>query len=74
MTESTIFIISGVVFLALIPLVPKMVRFRIAVLRWLHWNWFAELFERNFDAFTWAIRAILLVAGVVLVGIGIGWF
>lgn len=71
MSQQVLFIAVGVVLLALIPIVPLMLRFRIKVLRWLHWNWFAELFERNFRSFTLAARLILLVGGLVLLVAGI---
>lgn len=65
MPEHVLFFIAAAVLLALIPLVPSMMRLRIAVLRWLHWNWLAQLHERHFDGFTLAARMVLAAAALI---------
>ena len=65
MPEQVLFFIAAAVFLALIPLAPSMMRLRIAVLRWLHWNWLAQLHERPFGGFSLAARILLAVAALI---------
>jgi len=48
MQAQTYYIIAAVIMLGLIPLVPKMMNFRILVLRKLHLNWLANLHENHF--------------------------
>ena len=52
--------------LVLIPLAPKLVRLRIRILRWLHWDWAVNLLERHFDGWVLFFRVVLFVVAVVL--------
>ena len=54
----------------LIPLAPKLVRLRIRIRRWLHWNWAANLLEKHFNCWVWFYRTCLLVVGAVLLYLG----
>ncbi|MCK5125621.1 MAG: hypothetical protein KAR42_05155 [candidate division Zixibacteria bacterium] len=56
---------------ALIPIVPKMVTLRIWILRKLHLRWFANFHEKYFDGMVIAVRVILAVIAVILIGLGI---
>ena len=47
----------AVLSLILIPLAPKLVRLRIRILRWLHWDRAVNLLERHFDGW------VLFLAG-----------
>ena len=60
----------ALVSLILIPLVPKLVRLRIRLLRLLHWNWAANLVEKHFDGRVLASRIILLVIAATLLYFG----
>jgi hypothetical protein len=51
----------------LIPLVPRMLQLRVAVLRKFHWNWFADFHERHMAGLIWFVRAILLVLALLLI-------
>lgn len=56
--------------LILIPLAPKLVRLRIRVLRWIHWNWAANLLEKHFDGWVLIFRIVLFVIAAVLLCVG----
>lgn len=70
-TEQVAFFIGAAVLVALMPLVPKIVVFRIRVLRFLHLTGFADWHERNFRVVAIALRSILAViaAGLLIIGI-----
>ena len=57
----------AILFLFLIPLAPKLVRLRIRVLRWLHWNWAANLLENHFRGWVLFVRIVLFVVAAALV-------
>ena len=57
-------------FLILIPFAPQLVRFRIRILRWLHWNWAVNLLEKRFDVWVWFFRIVLFVIAAVLLYAG----
>jgi hypothetical protein len=67
MTSPYIFFGLAVLMAVLIPLVPRMVQIRIAVLRKLHFHRMADFHERHGEGIVWAVRGILAVLAVVLV-------
>jgi len=52
--------------LAVMPLVPKAVRLRIRVLRWIGWNWAANLLEKYFDDWVIFGRIVLVIMAVAM--------
>ncbi len=60
----------AVLSLILIPLAPKLIRLRIRLLRWLRWNWGANLLEKHFDGWVLFRRVILFVIAAVLLYVG----
>ena len=60
----------AILLLILIPFAPQLVRLRIRVLRWLHWNWAADLLENHFLGWVSFFRIILFVIAAVLFYIG----
>ena len=60
----------AILLLILIPLAPKLVRLRIRILRWIHWNWAVKLLEKYFDGWVLFVRIVLLVIAVVLLYAG----
>jgi hypothetical protein len=60
----------AILSLILIPFAPKLVRLRIRILRWLHWDWAVNLLEKQFDGWVWFFRIVLLVIAAVLNYIG----
>jgi hypothetical protein len=52
--------------LILIPFVPRLLRLRIRILRWLKWNWAAELLQRRFDVFVVVFRVVLFIIAIML--------
>ena len=56
----------AVLALFLIPLAPKLVRLRIRILRWLHWDWAVNLLEKHFDGWVLFFRIVLFVIAAVL--------
>ncbi len=57
-------------FLILIPLAPKLIRLRIRILRWLHWDWAVNLLEKHFDGWVLFVRIFLFVIAAVLLYVG----
>ncbi len=57
----------AVFFLALIPFATQLLRLRIRLLKWLHWNWAVRVLEDHFQFWTWFLRILLAVMGVVLI-------
>ena len=66
MTKQAYYLIVAAILLVLIPLVPQLLRIRIALLRKIRWTWLADLNERNFGGFVIASRIIMLVIAAVL--------
>lgn len=60
----------AILLLCLVPLAPKLVRLRIRFLRWLRWNWAADLLENRFQGWVLFFRIMLLVVAVVLLYLG----
>ena len=60
----------AILLLVLIPFAPQLVRLRIRILRWLHWNWAANLLENHFLGWVSFFRIILFVIAAVLIVIG----
>lgn len=56
----------AVLFLILIPFAPQLVRLRIRILRWLHWNWAVNLLESHFQGWVVFFRILLFVIATVL--------
>ena len=60
----------AVFFLILSGLAPQLVRLRIRILRWLNWNWAANLLENHFGAWVVFFRIVLVVIAAVLLYAG----
>jgi hypothetical protein len=56
----------AILVVALMPLAPHAVRFRIRVLRWIGWNWAANVLEENFEGWVAFGRAVIVVTAIVL--------
>jgi len=67
MASPYVFFGLAVLMGVLIPLVPRMVQVRIAVLRKFHFHRLAAFHERHGEGIVWAVRGILAVLAVVLV-------
>ena len=63
--------VIAILLLILIPLVPKWLRLRIRFLRWLHWDWAANLREKHFQGGVLFSRIVLFVVAVVAVVIAL---
>ena len=61
------YIVIAAILFVLIPIVPKMIRFRIAVLRKLKWNGLANFHEKYFDQLVVVIRVIVAIIVALLV-------
>ena len=58
--------------LALIPFAPQLLRLRLRFLRWIHWDWAANLLEKHFGRWVMLFRIVLIVIAVVLLYLGWG--
>jgi len=56
----------AVLVVALMPLVPHAVRLRIRVLRWIGWNWAANVLEKSFDGWVAFGRVVIVVTAIAL--------
>ncbi len=61
----------AVLLLILIPFVPQLVRLRIRVLRWLHWNWAVNLLESHFQDWVVFFRVLLFLIAALLFYVGL---
>ena len=61
MEGKILFIGLGAVMLCLIPLVPKLLRFRIRVLQGLRFEWLARFHERHFSVLVLVVRFVLRI-------------
>ena len=61
----------AILLLVLIPIAPKLIRLRIRILRWIHWNWAANLMEKHFQGFVLFTRIVMFVAAAVLFYVGL---
>jgi hypothetical protein len=66
----TVLFALAILSLILIPFAPKLVRLRIRLLRWLHWNWAARLLEDHFDGWVIFFRIVLFILALGLLYIG----
>ena len=57
---NTVLFALAILSLILIPLAPQLVRLRIRILRWLHWNWAVNLLEKHFDGWVLFLRMVAL--------------
>lgn len=71
MTQAVALLIIGVVCLALVPIAPRMVSLRIHVLRFLHWQSFADWHQRHRAGLTLGLRLVMTALGVVLITMGL---
>ncbi len=71
MSKSIVLVIIAAILLGLIPIIPRMVALRVRVLRFLHWNWFADWHERNAHGITVGVRIFLAVLAVYLLTLGL---
>lgn len=67
----------GLLALALLLLVfvrfmPRLVRLRIRLLKWLHWRWAANLLEKHFAAWVLFFRVLVLAIAALLVFFALG--
>jgi len=65
----TFFALSALA-LILVPFMPHLLRLRIRILRWIRWNWAANLLENHFAGWVLLFRVLLSVVAVVLFGAG----
>ena len=71
MSQNILFFMMAALFLCLIPLVPRLLNLRIRVLRFIHWNWLAELHERFFDRLVVIIRVMMSIGVFILLFFGV---
>ena len=68
--DTWLLFVIAIVLLILIPFVPQLVRLRIRILKWLHWNWAVNLLENHFPARVLFFRIALFVIAAVLLFFG----
>ena len=59
--------VIAILSMILIPLMPKLLRLRVRLLRWLHWDWTANLLENHFRGWVLFARIVLFVVAVVAI-------
>ncbi|MGD8539930.1 MAG: hypothetical protein PVI66_14540 [Candidatus Aminicenantes bacterium] len=62
-----LFVAIALILIVLIPIAPKLIRFRIAVFRKLKWNCLANFHEKHFDQLIIVVRVILALIIAILV-------
>ena len=71
MEAKIFFILLGIIMLALIPLVPRLLRFRIRILERLRLEWLAGFHERHFSGIVLVIRVVLVAVGALMLVLGL---
>ena len=71
MSETVYFFILSAIMFLMAVITPKVLKLRIRVLRFMHWNWFADWHQRNFAGFVIAARIILVCIGFLLLYFGL---
>lgn len=61
----------AILALILIPFVPSLLRIRIRFLRWVHWDWAANVHEKYFEGLVLGIRIGLCMVIMVLLYLGL---
>ena len=60
----------AILSLALIPFAPQLLRLRLRFLRWIHWDWAANLLEESLDRWVMLFRIALIVIAAGLLYFG----
>ena len=66
MEELLLFLLITVIMIILIPVSPRMIRFRIKVLRILKWNSLADFHERHFAQIVTIARTVIVLIVILL--------
>lgn len=66
MEELLFFLLITVIMIILIPVSPRMIRFRIKVLRILKWNSLADFHERHFAQIVTIARTVIVLIVILL--------
>lgn len=67
---SPLLFVLAAFLLLLAPIAPKLLRIRVRILRWLRWNWGADLIENHFAGWVLSIRIVLVAVAAVLLYAG----
>ena len=67
MDNTLVLVFIPAVMVALLPIVPQMVEFRIRVLEWIGWTSMAELHQNAFSQIVISVRVVLVLLGLVFV-------
>ncbi len=60
----------AILSLSLIAFAPQLLRLRLRFLRWIHWDWAANLLEKYFARWVMLLRMVLIVIAAVLLYLG----
>ena len=52
--------------LVCVPVTPQLLRLRVRLLRWLKWNWAADLLEKYFPRWVILVRIVLIIIALTL--------
>ena len=66
MEELLLFLLIAVIMIILIPVFPRMIKFRIKVLRILKWNSLADFHERHFAQIVIIARTVIVLIVILL--------
>lgn len=66
MEEFLLFLLIAVIMIILIPVFPRMIRFRIKVFRILKWNSLADFHERHFAQIVTIAQTMIVLIVILL--------
>jgi hypothetical protein len=69
MTSWLMFAIA-VLAVLMIPIAPQLLRFRIKIMRWVHWDWAGNVLEQHFEGWVRFIRIVLALIAAALIYFG----
>ena len=70
MEKQMYYIIIAIILAAMIPLMPKIIRIRIAILRWLRFKRIADWNERHFSRLVPIVRILFVPVIIYLLYLG----
>ena len=66
-----LFTLAILALVALVTVIPQLLRLRLRFFKWIHWTWAARVLEEHFERWVIAIRIFLVGLAVVLFLFGV---
>ena len=71
MSTVLLFTLAILALVALVTVIPQLLRLRLRFYKWIHWTWAARVLEEHFERWVLFVRIVLLGLAVVLFLFGV---